>query len=441
MNCRGKPVRPIGLTRNPAAVHGPAMRLLIASLAVVAACGDNYVPDPCANISGACVPVPTGTRAEAVDAIFNDAQPGDTIAFGEGTFDFTTDLQLTVSGITLVGQGMDLTILSFAGQTTGAQGILVTGDNFAARDLALEDTAGDGLKLEGVDGVTIDRVRVEWTGAPSSDNGAYGLYPVQCGRVQIRDSLVKGASDAGVYVGQSQNIILSGNTARGNVAGIEIENSTHADVHNNTATGNTGGILVFNLPGLQVGNGSGTRVYQNVVTANNLENFAPIGNIVGKVPAGTGIVALAASQVEIFDNEISGHIAAALSVVSYLPIDESPGDPNYDPYPTAIYAHDNVITGTANMPTGELGALVLLGLAEYTSPPFVVPDQIWDGVVDPGRSTGGVYPDDLKICFQNNGDADFLNLHYPISPSSPPIADTDATVVDCTHPPLPPVAL
>jgi parallel beta-helix repeat protein len=425
------------------------MRVCLALVAVgvavgVAACGDNVVPDPCEGVAGACVPIPSGTSADEVDTLFNNAVDGQVFAFGQGTFEFTTDLSLTANSLTVVGQGMDLTILSFAEQTTGAQGLLVTGNDFTARDFAIEDTVGDGLKLEGVAGATgvlIERVRVEWTGEPSSDNGAYGLYPVQCGPVQIRESRVRGASDAGVYVGQSQNIIIDHNTAEGNVAGIEIENSTNADVHDNIATGNTGGILVFNLPGLPVGNGSGTRVFHNTVDANNLENFAPAGNIVGKVPAGTGIVVLAASEIEIFDNTISGHIAAPLSVVSYIPIDDSPGDPTYDPYPTAVYAHDNTITGVADMPTGELGALLILALAEYMQPPYIVPDQIWDGVVDPARSTGGVYPDDLKICFKNNGDADFVNLNFPVDPSELPLADTDAAVVDCTHPPLPPVTL
>src|SRR3546814_1386139 len=86
-----------------------------------------------------------------------------------------------------------------------------------------------------------------WTGGPSTDNGAYGLYPVQVDNVLIEDSVVKGASDAGIYVGQSTNIIVRNNRAEGNVAGIEIENSTGADVYGNTTTGKTGGILVFKI--------------------------------------------------------------------------------------------------------------------------------------------------------------------------------------------------
>src|SRR6185369_12957100 len=84
-----------------------------------------------------------------------------------------------------------------------------------------------------------------------------------------------GASDAGIYVGQSTQIVLRDNRAEMNVAGIEIENSTYADVYNNTATNNTGGILVFNLPGLPVKDGRKTRVYSNHIHDNNTDNFAP----------------------------------------------------------------------------------------------------------------------------------------------------------------------
>ncbi|MGI9289516.1 MAG: hypothetical protein ACR2P1_29380 [Pseudomonadales bacterium] len=77
------------------------------------------------------------------------------------------------------------------------------------------------------------------------------------------------------------------------VEGIEIENSTLADVYENRTTENTGGILVFDLPNLEVSGGERTRVYNNEVFDNNTANFAPEGNIVGQVPAGTGIVVMA----------------------------------------------------------------------------------------------------------------------------------------------------
>ena len=49
----------------------------------------------------------------------------------------------------------------------------------------------------------IRRVRTEWTRGPHTENGAYGIYPVQTENVLIDESVAVGASDAGIYVGQS----------------------------------------------------------------------------------------------------------------------------------------------------------------------------------------------------------------------------------------------
>ena len=68
---------------------------------------------------------------------------------------------------------------------------------------------------------------------------------MQCDNVLIENCTAIGASDAGIYVGQSNRIIVRNSIAHQNVAGIEIENSLNADVFDNVATGNTGGILVF----------------------------------------------------------------------------------------------------------------------------------------------------------------------------------------------------
>ena len=58
------------------------------------------------------------------------------------------------------------TVLRFDGQTTGAQSLLATGDNFVVQDLAIENSPGDAIKVNGANGVTIRRVRVEWTNGP-----------------------------------------------------------------------------------------------------------------------------------------------------------------------------------------------------------------------------------------------------------------------------------
>jgi parallel beta-helix repeat protein len=193
------------------------------------------------------------------------AKPDSTIELPEGKFQLDASLSLSVNNVKIKGQGMDKTILSFKGQSSGAEGLLVTADGFSIEDLSIEDTKGDALKIKGGNGITIRRVRTAWTGGPNEKNGAYGIYPVQCKNILIEDSVAIGASDSGIYVGQSSNIIVRRNKAEFNVAGIEIENSTFADVYENTATNNTGGILVFDLPDLPIQGGKNTRVFKNEI--------------------------------------------------------------------------------------------------------------------------------------------------------------------------------
>jgi parallel beta-helix repeat protein len=407
--------------------------LAVAGAAGATGCGDNG-GGPCSDVDGPCVAIEKGaTVAEAQRALIN-ATAGSTVAFGAGKFEFKTGLSLDVDDVRVIGAGQDKTTLSFVGQTDGAQGLLVTANDFVLEDIAFEDTKGDAVKIEGANRVVVRRTRVEWTAGPNETNGSYGLYPVQCKNVLIEDSVVIGASDAGIYVGQSENVVVRRNRAEKNVAGIEIENCKKSDVYENTATGNTGGILVFNLPGLQVGNGSQTRVYKNEVYQNNEANFAPEGNIVGIVPAGTGVVVLASHQTEIFDNTIRDNKAANVGVVSYLTLDIPITDATYDPVPTGIHVHDNRISGTSDNPNGPLGALVLLTLPEAAITNGVVPDVVWDGVVDPTRPT-----DADKLCVRANGDADFINLNVP--PGMAPVASTSAAANACTQAALPAVAL
>lgn len=407
---------------------------------LVAACGGSDPVDPCEGVTGTCVPIEPDADREAIQTAFIEVEPGSTIAFPPGTWDVDGDISLDVDGVTIRGAGMDESILSFANQTSGAQGILVTADDFTIEDIGLEDSPSDLIKVEGANGVTFRRVRAEWTNGPDMNNGAYALYPVQCSNVLIEDSVIIGASDAGGYVGQSDNIVVRRNFVTQNVAGIEIENSTRADVYDNEATGNTGGILVFNLPGLQVANGAGTRVFDNNVHDNNEPNFAPSGNIVGKVPTGTGMAILAAHEVEVFGNTFADHKSVNLGIISYNTIEPIDAPP-FDPDPDTIYIHDNTFTGTADMPTGEMGALLILSLLQVQET-VLVPDIVWDGVV-PAAKADPQDPlklmDALNICIRNNGDADFANLHWP--DTLDPVADFDMTNHDCEHPALPEVVL
>lgn len=360
------------------------------------------------SLLAACGGPKTDAEGFVVDADFEkklqsqllDAKPGSVIEIPAGKYALSRSLSLAANGVTVKGAGMDKTILSFARANSGAEGMLVTGDDFTLQDLAIEDTKGDALKVNGVKNTVIRRVRAEWTGGGKTSNGAYGLYPVQVTNVLIENTVVKGASDAGIYVGQSTNIVVRNNRAEGNVAGIEIENSTGADVYGNTATGNTGGILVFNMPNLPVP-GSKTRVYRNVIKANNHANFGAAGSAVSSVPPGSGVIVNSNDLVEIFDNEIADNQTANVIVSSYYStgFDTKRGIADaYDPYPQDIFVTGNRLSGGGTNPGNRYAGLKAVAGG-------ALPAVLWDGFVDPKRPDPG-------ICVRN-GTAKTLNADGP----------------------------
>jgi len=357
-----------------------------------------------------------------------DAKPGDVIEVPEGTFQFDRSLSLRVDNVTLRGQGMDKSILSFKGQKAGAEGLLVNADGFTLENLAIEDSKGDGFKISQSENVTIRGVRVEWTGGPKTSNGGYGLYPVLCRNVLIENSVAIGASDSGIYVGQSRDVIVRNNRAERNVAGIEVENTINADVYDNVATGNTGGILVFNMPALTQ-QGDAIRVFRNKVVANNLDNFGAKGTPVASVPAGSGVVINSNDNIEIFDNDIADNQTANIIVSSVYSTgykdDKASGE--FDPYPERIHVHGNRLSGGGDSPDRmDFKALkvAMYGLTGH------FPDVLFDGYVNPQRKEGP------QICLRDVSGV--LNADGPGGYKSP---SKDARPYDCTLPSLPAIDL
>jgi parallel beta-helix repeat protein len=394
----------------------------VLNLSAIALCGGLILFAGCSGEPGKVIvdppepgPVHTNiTRIEAgpeapkrAQTALIEAKEGDVIELGEGRFDFTATLSLDSSGVTIRGQGPDKTILSFKdqGQGTGGEGLLITSkQDVTLEQFAVEDARGDAIKANGTKKIAFRAIRVEWTGGPKETNGGYGIYPVLCSSVVIEDCKVSGASDAGIYVGQSQDIVVRYNTVQQNVAGIEIENSTRADVYGNTATDNSGGILVFTMPDLPTKEGKICRVYHNKVIANNHDNFAPKGNIVATVPPGTGVMIMANKEVEVFDNTIDKNQTAGLSIVSYLLTDKPMNDPKYDPFCDSIFIHNNQFTDNGGKPSGALGEM----LAKAMGSPL--PDILYDGIIDPKKQVDGKLPEALALRIKDNGKAGFANF-------------------------------
>ena len=347
---------------------------------------------------------PNSNSQEEIQEALIDLEPGDVLTLEPGEYYFEDGLSLDVNDVIFEGSGIYSTILNFGEQISGAQGLLVTSDGVTLRDFAILDAKGDAIKVAGANGINMIRLRTEWTGGPKESNGAYGFYPVESKDVLIDGCIAIGASDAGIYVGQSQNIIVKNSTAKYNVAGIEIENSYYADVFDNLATHNTGGILIFDLPDLPQQGGHHVRVFRNKAINNDTDNFAPEGNIVGEVPRGTGIIIQANSDVEVFDNDIYGNGTVNLSIVTYGYATE---DENYNPHPKSIQIHGNRFGDGGFDPdvgTGELAA-ILFELSDGD-----MPDIFWDGILPTSQMIFG-QPDEERLLITNNGNATFLTLN------------------------------
>ncbi|MGZ3453768.1 MAG: parallel beta-helix domain-containing protein [Polyangiales bacterium] len=402
---------------------------------------DAATADPCSAFKGKTVTLdPATAKEDDVAKAFVTAAPGDVIELGAGTFTFTNGLSIATNCVTVRGAGLDKTTLDFSGQLAGSEGIY--GDH--SNDLVLEgftvkDTKGNAIKVLGGERVTFRKVQTTWTGAEPTKHGAYGLYPVQSKYVLIEECIASGASDSGIYVGQSDFVVVRNNRAENNVAGIEIENTFDAEVHDNVATHNTAGILVFDLPGLPQLGGHSTRVFKNTMKDNNTPNFAPDGNIVGMVPAGVGFLVMANHDVEIDSNTVDGNATVNGAVVSYYVTQIAIKDTKYYPYPAKIHVHDNTFVGGGDAPDPKKDLGVLLMLSKDKFPGGVVADVLYDGILD--DKVMGPAANPMQICVKGNKDATFANLHLDKLPSTSldvsSVWSLDAAPYDCSLPTLP----
>jgi parallel beta-helix repeat protein len=322
--------------------------------------------------------------------------------------------------VTLRGAGQDQTILDFSAQADGGNGIKVLADGVTFEDLHVRNTPGDGIRGDQVDDISFVRITVSWDDPDLSTHGAYGVYPVGCNNVSIIESTVIGSRDAGHYVGQSNNIVVRDSVAFQNVAGVEIENSYDAWVFGNEAYENTAGLLVFDLPGLEQGDGGRTRFYNNNIHNNNFMNFA-IGGTVAQVPSGTGVVILAANEIEVDNNTIDDHKTAGVLIIHYAELlFGAVEDPEFDVWNRGVHIHDNTMTNIGYEPDALVAGFLNGGPG---------PHVMWDGAYAdcaadpvPGEET----------CVQNNTVTDddfrYLNIDLCGGLMNP---NTDPAEVDC----------
>ena len=362
---------------------------------------------------------------------FIRAQDSSVIELPEGHYLFSQSLILDgKQNIVLRGKGIEKTVLSFKGQKQGAEGIRISNcKNLTIENMSIEDATGDNLKITDSENVIMRNIRSAWTGKVSTQNGAYALYPVLCKNLLIEGCEAIGASDAGIYVGQSQNVTVKNNKAFFNVAGIESENSSQVEIYNNEIYHNTGGLLIFNLPHLTV-YGEDIRAYNNHIHDNNLKNFGVKGSIVSTVPRGSGVIIMATKKVTLYENKIENHKTINSSIVSYkiyvppknkkkkkkkkaLPNgvryieNDYESDTQYSAFPGEIFIYNNQFKNKHWFPAldNDFGKLWVFKNG------MKIPDIAYDAILPEDYYIQGqqINPE-YKVCIKNNGVINFAAL-------------------------------
>ena len=272
---------------------------------------------------------PNETIQQAVDR----SGPGDTIQVPYGIY--LEAVVIDWSDVKLIGipnENGDWPVID--GQGTRSDGVIASGNNFEMAFFDVKNYTSNGVLVEGATGVYLHDMYIENT-------GVYGVYPVRCTDVVMERIEATLMNDAAIYAGKSENVVIRDTLTYGNVIGIELENTVNGEIYNNIARDNTVGIFVDLLPQLPSKVSLYTKVHDNVVENNNGKNFAKPETSAALIPPGTGMLILAADEVEIYNNTIKGNKTGGLAVFN-LTIGFATNEIDVGPNPEHVYAHDNV---------------------------------------------------------------------------------------------------
>jgi len=293
----------------------------------------------------------TVAAGETIQAAVDRARPGDTVEIPYGVYH--ERVAIDMSGITLRGVANaagEWPILD--GQGTLSEGVIASGNDFTVGNLHVRNYTDNGVLVEGARGVHFHDIVAE-------NVGTYGVYPVRSTDVLIERVTVSGVDDAGIYAGQSENVIVRDSTAYGNVIGIELENTLNGEVTNNHVYDNSNGILIVLLPQLTSKISSGAKITGNLVEHNNTANFAPEGATARIVPPGSGILLIGTDNNEVSGNTITGNKTAGLAIFSLTGTGAfNENELDVGPLAEGNYAHGNTYRNNATDPdpvVAELG--------------------------------------------------------------------------------------
>ena len=301
----------------------------------------------------------TGTRhvikpGMSIQAAVKAATPGDIIEVHPGSYKET--VYVDKSSITLTGVVVEGEWPTLDGEKELNDAFLYSGDNIVIENFKIINYKGNGIMGQAGNNFVL---RNNWI----IDAGVYGIFPEFGKNGVIEHNIITGIADAAIYVGMSDNVDVIHNEVFGNVAGIEFENTRHGLAEGNYVYDNAGGILVFISQGLPIKTSEDTIIRNNFVVNNNHENFAIPGSVVAGVPSGTGVMLMAADDVVIENNIISGNDAYGIAIVDFENGAGGHTDLGAEPNSDRTVILDNIMHSNGNNPPSVVKAAMATQLS------------------------------------------------------------------------------
>ncbi|WP_448211333.1 parallel beta-helix domain-containing protein [Colwellia sp. MEBiC06753] len=340
---------------------------------------------------------------EAVKA----ANPGDTIQVMPGTYHET--VYIDKDDIHIIGVIQEGKRATMDGQGKLNDAILYSGNNIIVQNMMITKYKGNAIMGQAGNNFEIrDNIIV--------DTGVYGIFPQLGKNGIVEGNVISGIEDAAIYVGMSDNIHVSRNEVFDSVAGIEIENSRHAIVENNYVHNNTGGILAFITPGLPIKTTFDVIIRDNFIVNNNTKNFGAPGSTVAGIPAGTGILIMAADEVIVEDNIITGNKTAGIIITDHENAPNTTIDPEADSKPDKIMILNNLMMNNGYDTIDEAKALMLTEFKQGNPDIIRVGTSRDSCIINRHRYVTVGVKDWAECSFTNTDSIDTYILDEPVAP-------------------------
>ena len=299
-------------------------------------------------------PAPTNVvvvkNGESIQAAVKAAPKGTIIRVMPGTYHET--VYIDKDDIRIIGVIEEGRRPVLDGQKKLNDAILYSGNNFVAENLEIRNYKGNGIMGQAGNNFEIRNNVI-------AESGVYGIFPQLGKNGIVEHNVVSGIADAAIYVGMSDNIQVAHNDVFESVAGIEVENSRHAIVEHNYVHNNAGGLLAFVTPGLPIKTTTDVLFRNNFVVGNNHANFGAPGSTVSGIPAGTGILVMAADDVVIEGNVVSDNKVSGVIITDHAHATNITVDPESDPNSDRVKILDNVMLRNGYDTIKEVKALML----------------------------------------------------------------------------------